>query len=159
MSLTKPVRHLVIADDDEDDQMLLKEAIQEFSDAILTTIISDGRALMNFLNKGNLPELLLLDLNMPYKSGTECLKEIRSTEQLRNIPVVVLSTSRNARDIESCFHFGANLFFTKPCSFQALQMLIHSILNINWTSFQSISSKQRFTQIATSGFVPAEEEI
>lgn len=159
MSLTKHIKHLIIADDDEDDQMLLREAIQEFSDSILTTIISDGKQLMNFLNKGNIPELLLLDLNMPYKSGTECLKEIRSNENLRKLPVVVLSTSRNARDIESSFNFGANLFFTKPCSFQSLKMLIRSILSINWESFQSISSKQTFTQIATSGFVPATEEI
>jgi CheY-like chemotaxis protein len=159
MSLTKHIKHLIIADDDEDDQMLLKEAVHEYSDSILTTILSDGKQLMNFLNTGNVPELLLLDLNMPYKSGTECLKEIRSNENLRNIPIIVLSTSRNARDIDSCFHFGANLFFTKPCSFQALKMLIRSILNINWERFQSISSKQKFTQIATTGFVPATEEI
>lgn len=159
MSLTEHIKHLIIADDDEDDQMLLKEAIQEYSDNILTTIISDGKQLMNFLNKGNIPELLLLDLNMPYKNGTDCLKEIRSTENLKHIPIVVLSTSRNALDIDSCFNFGANLFFTKPCSFQALKMLIRSILNINWKNFQSISSKQAFTQIATSGFVPAKEKI
>src|SRR6185295_9150766 len=124
MSLTKQVTHLIIADDDEDDQMLLKEAIQEYSDSILTTVIPDGKQLMNFLNKGNIPELLLLDLNMPYKNGTECLLEIRSNDLLRNIPIVILSTSRNIRDIELCFNFGANLFFTKPCSFQSLKMLI-----------------------------------
>lgn len=159
MSPNVQITHLVIADDDEDDQMLLKEAIQEFSESISTTVIPDGRQLMNFLNKGNIPELLLLDLNMPYKNGTECLMEIRSNDHLRNIPVVILSTSRNLRDIELCYNFGANLFFTKPCSFQSLKMLIHSILTINWSDFKAISSRQKFTQIATSGLMPEKEEI
>ena len=159
MSSTEQIKHLIIADDDEDDQMLLKEAIHEFSESILTTIIPDGKQLMNFLDKGNIPELLLLDLNMPYKNGTECLMEIRANEHLRDIPVVILSTSRNIRDIELCFNFGANLFFTKPCSFQSLKMLIRSILTISWSDFKPVSSKQKFTQIATSGLVPAIEEI
>ena len=159
MSSTRQIKHLIIADDDEDDQMLLKEAIHEFSDSIHTTILPDGKQLMNFLDKGNIPELLLLDLNMPYKNGTECLMEIRANEHLRNIPVVILSTSRNIRDIELCFNFGANLFFTKPCSFQSLKMLIRSILTINWSDFKPVFSKQKFTQIATSGLIPATEEI
>lgn len=159
MSPNRQIKHLIIADDDEDDQLLLKEAIQEFSDSILTTIIPDGKQLMSFLNKGNVPELLLLDLNMPYKNGSECLMEIRANDLLRNIPVVILSTSKNIRDIELCFNFGANLFFTKPCSFQSLKTLIRSILTINWNTFKAVSSKQKFTQIATSGHVPLMEEI
>jgi CheY-like chemotaxis protein len=151
MSPDDQIKHLIIADDDEDDQMLLKEAIHEYSDAIDLTVISDGKQLMNFLNKGNSPDLILLDLNMPYKNGTECLMEIRANESLRHIPVVILSTSRNVRDIELCFNFGANLFFTKPCSFLSLKILIRSILSIDWGSFKSISSKQKFIQISTSG--------
>jgi CheY-like chemotaxis protein len=158
MSQTRPIKYLIVADDDEDDQMLLKEAIQEFSDSIVTTIIPDGKQLMNFLNKGNKPELILLDLNMPYKNGTECLLEIRANEQLRNLPVVILSTSRNIRDIELCFNLGANLFFTKPCSFKSLKILVRSILAINWETFKSVTSKQKFTQIATSGCLSATEE-
>jgi CheY-like chemotaxis protein len=159
MNSDDQITHLIIADDDEDDQMLLKEAIQEYSDAIELTTISDGKQLMNFLNKGNTPELILLDLNMPYKNGTECLMEIKGNENLRHIPVVILSTSRNVRDIELCFNFGANLFFTKPCSFQSLKTLIRSILSINWSVFKAITSKQKFIQIATSGFLTAMEEI
>jgi CheY-like chemotaxis protein len=159
MSPDDQIKHLIIADDDEDDQMLLKEAIQEHSDSIELTIISDGKQLMNFLNKGNTADLILLDLNMPYKNGTECLMEIKANEQLRHIPIVILSTSRNARDIELCFNFGANLFFTKPCSFLSLKVLIRSILSMDWSSFKTITSKQKFTQIATSGFITAIEEI
>jgi CheY-like chemotaxis protein len=157
MSAYDQVKHLIIADDDEDDQMLLKEAIQEYSDTITLSVIPDGKQLMNFLNKGNTPDLILLDLNMPYKNGTECLMEIRANENLRLIPIVILSTSRNVRDIELCFNFGANLFFTKPCSFQSLKVLIRTILSINWADFKTITSKQKFTQIATSGFTAAEE--
>ncbi len=153
------IKHLIVADDDEDDQMLLKEAIHDFSDTIEITITPDGRQLMNFLYKGNLPDLILLDLNMPYKNGTDCLKEIKSNPEWRHIPIVILSTSRNTRDIELCFNYGANLFFTKPCSFYSLKTLIHSILGINWTEFKTISSKHAFTQIATTGYMPTIEEI
>lgn len=153
------IKHLIIADDDEDDQMLLKEAIQEYSDSITLSVISDGKQLMNFLAKGPAPDLILLDLNMPYKNGTECLMEIRANENLRHIPVVILSTSRNIRDIELCFNFGANLFFTKPCSFQSLKVMVRSILSINWQDFKIISSRQKFIQIATSGFITETEEI
>jgi CheY-like chemotaxis protein len=159
MSPDDQIKHLIIADDDEDDQMLLKEAIQEYSDAIDLTVISDGKQLINFLNKDNSPDLILLDLNMPYKNGTECLMEIRANESLRHIPVVILSTSRNVRDIELCFNFGANLFFTKPCSFLSLKILIRSILSIDWASFKTISSKQKFIQISTSGITTTIEEM
>lgn len=159
MSTTNQIKHLIIADDDEDDQMLLKEAIHEFAADIQCTPIHDGRQLMNFLKKGNVPELLLLDLNMPYKNGMECLIEIRAIEALKHLPIVILSTSRNTRDIELCFTHGANLFFTKPCSFIMLKELIHSLLKIKWPDFKRISSKQKFTEIANSGFVPIEEII
>jgi len=159
MSTTNQIKHLIIADDDEDDQMLLKEAIHEYSADIQYTPIHDGRQLMNFLKKGNVPELLLLDLNMPYKNGMECLIEIRSTESLKHLPVIILSTSRNVRDIELCFTHGANLFFTKPCSFLALKELVHSILQIKWADFRPITSRQKFTQIADSGFAPIERTI
>ena len=139
--------------------MLLKEAIQDFSDKIHITSIPDGRELMSRLVQEKQPQLILLDLNMPYKNGTECLKEIKSNPQWQHIPVVVLSTSRNTRDIEQCFNYGANLFFTKPCSFHSLKTLIHSILCINWTEFKTITSKHTFTQIATRGYIPAIEEI
>jgi CheY-like chemotaxis protein len=150
---------MIIADDDEDDQMLLKEAIETYSRTILATIIPDGKQLMNFLNNGAIPELLLLDLNMPYKNGTECLMEIRADERLKSIPVVILSTSKNSRDIELCYNLGANLFFTKPCSFESLKQLIHSILSVNWSSFKPVPTKHQFIQIAEAGYVPSIEEI
>ncbi len=160
MSSNRQIKHLIIADDDEDDQMLLKEAIQDYSSSFNTTIISDGRQLMNFLNKeGNpKPDLLLLDLNMPYKNGSECLMEIRTNEQLKTIPVVILSTSRNSRDIELSFQLGANLFFTKPSSFQTLKILIRSIVEIDWEAFKIVTSKQKFMQIAATGLVPTVHE-
>ncbi|HET6226599.1 MAG TPA: response regulator, partial [Bacteroidia bacterium] len=114
MSTHSQIKQLIIADDDEDDQMLLKEAIHEYAPDIQCHTIRDGKQLMEILNKGEIPELLLLDLNMPYKNGMECLIEIRAIESLRHIPIVILSTSRNVRDIELCFTHGANLFFTKP---------------------------------------------
>lgn len=159
MSPNNQIRHLIIADDDEDDQMLLKEAVEAYSKAILTTVIPDGKQLMHFLTNGNIPELLILDLNMPYKNGTECLMEIRSNDLLKSLPVVILSTSKNIRDIELCYNFGANLFFTKPCSFEALKTLVHSILSVNWCTFKTVSTKQQFAQIAADGCAPGIEEI
>ncbi|MDQ3049209.1 MAG: response regulator [Bacteroidota bacterium] len=146
------ILRIFIADDDDDDQMLLKEVFEEIASGIQITPMSDGKQLMKHLSSGDLPDLILLDLNMPFKNGAECLSEIRRDQQLKYIPVVILSTSKHATDIEFCYTNGAQLFFTKPCSFKDLKTLVSSILSINWKKFTTISSKATYFQIASEGY-------
>ncbi len=147
-----PIQRIIIADDDEDDQLLLKEVIEEISTSIHITPLTDGKQLMKHLSAGVLPDLILLDLNMPFKNGAECLSEIRGNQQLKFIPVVILSTSKHSTDIEYCYTNGAQLFFTKPCTFKELKTLISSLLSINWQKFTAVSSKDIYFQIASEGY-------
>ncbi len=66
------------------------------------------------------PDLILLDLNMPGVDGRQVLQKIKAVEQLKSIPVVVLTTSKDIRDIESCYEIGASTYIQKPVSFQGL---------------------------------------
>jgi CheY-like chemotaxis protein len=151
MSGANLIRSVLIADDDADDQMLLEEVITDFDPSIKITVVADGLQLMHYLNTNPVPDLLLLDLNMPYKNGIDCLDEIRTNNALSKIPVVILTTSKASRDIEQCYNSGANLFLSKPCTFEGLKKTIHGTLSINWTRVDELLDKREFLRIATEG--------
>lgn len=124
----KPVT-ILIADDDSDDRMMIKDAFQENRLANDLRFVEDGEELMDYLlRKGKFksiesspaPGLILLDLNMPKKDGREALKEIKSNPELKGIPVVVLTTSKAQEDIYKTYNLGVNSFITKPVTFVAL---------------------------------------
>ncbi len=121
---------ILMADDDEDDCLLAREALAEsrlaFSDL---HFVQDGEQLMDYLYQrgkySNLhssprPGLILLDLNMPKKDGREALRQIKADANLRQIPVVVLTTSNAEEDIYRSYDLGANSFITKPVTFSGL---------------------------------------
>jgi CheY-like chemotaxis protein len=120
---------IVIADDDPDDRMLIRDALEENRLAYDLQFVQDGEELMDLLyRRGKFagdpglspPDLILLDLNMPRKNGREALQEIGQDPHLRPIPVVVLSTSTSEEDIRLSYELGANSFITKPTSFEGL---------------------------------------
>lgn len=144
------LKNLIIADDDEDDQSMMKDIIFDYSSMIEITSITDGKKLMEQLSNEDLPDLLLMDLNMPYKTGIQCLTEIRSDKRLKTIPVVIISTSKNRDDIDICFTLGAELFYSKSCDFTSYKELIHSILDIDWKFFVRAKNREEFARIALS---------
>ena len=119
-----PIR-ILLADDDEDDRLMAREA---FELSLLTNPldeVTDGVELMEhlygLLDAGSpLPGLILLDLNMPRKDGREALEEIKGHPELRRIPVVVLTTSKAEEDIYRTYDLGVNSFISKPISFDGL---------------------------------------
>lgn len=116
---------ILIADDDQDDCHMIKEALQESRLLNQLQFVHDGEELMRCLEhkseKGHpLPGLILLDLNMPKKDGREALKEIKNNPKFRQIPVVVLTTSKAEEDIFRTYNLGVNSFITKPVAFDAL---------------------------------------
>lgn len=124
----KPIT-ILLADDDEDDRLLAKEALVESRLANDLHMVVDGEELMDYLHhRGDYaaledsprPGLILLDLNMPRKDGREALREIKSDQSLRQIPVVVLTTSKAEEDIYRTYDLGANSFITKPVIFESL---------------------------------------
>ena len=118
-----------MADDDEDDCLLVESAFQEMGIAHDLRFVGDGQELLEYLyNEGDFadpekyprPNLILLDLNMPMIDGREALVKIKSDPQLKNIPILILTTSREEQDIELSKQAGASSFLSKPEVFQDL---------------------------------------
>ncbi|WP_181307077.1 response regulator [Rufibacter sp. XAAS-G3-1] len=129
MSRNKRTIVILIADDDAEDRMLVKDALEENRLTNEIQFVENGEELIDYLhNRGRFtdktlfptPGLILLDLNMPKKDGREALKEIKSDEHLRVIPVVVLTTSKAEEDILRTYDLGVSSFITKPVTFAAL---------------------------------------
>ncbi|MEJ2634170.1 MAG: response regulator [Calditrichia bacterium] len=127
---------ILMAEDDQDDCLLVKEALK--SSRLLNDlyIVGDGEELLDFLKHRNKysnprnapkPGLILLDLNMPRKDGREALIEIKSDPELRRIPLVVLTTSKEEGDIIKSYDLGANSYITKPVTFESLVEVIKSL--------------------------------
>lgn len=120
---------ILIADDDAEDRMLIKEALDENRLSNAIQFVENGEELMDYLhNRGKFtdkekyqtPGLILLDLNMPKKDGREALKEIKADDHLRVLPVVVLTTSKAEEDILRTYDLGVSSFITKPVTFSSL---------------------------------------
>jgi CheY-like chemotaxis protein len=125
----KPVT-ILMADDDDEDRDLTREALQDARLANQMRFVVDGQDLMDYLRRQGRyanpkvdaprPGIILLDLNMPRKDGREALAEIKADESLRRIPVVVLTTSKDEEDVLSTYDLGVNSFITKPVTFAGL---------------------------------------
>ena len=117
--------HILLADDDDDDRLSFKDAFEELKVKTVVTMVNDGVELMDFLqNPGiDLPHIVFLDLNMPRKSGMQCLKEIRSNHKLKELSIAVYSTSALEKDIEETFINGANIYIKKPNDFEVLKKI------------------------------------
>lgn len=127
---------ILMAEDDEDDCMLAREALAESRLANELHIVNDGEELMDYLHYRGLyankssaprPNLILLDLNMPRKDGREALREIKADPLLRKIPVVILTTSKAEEDVSTSYDLGANSFIIKPVTFTSLVEVMRTI--------------------------------
>src|SRR5690606_17224381 len=120
---------ILVADDDAEDRMLVNDALEESRLKNNIQFVENGEELVDYLhNRGRFtdkdkyptPGLILLDLNMPKKDGREALKEIKSDDHLKLIPIVVLTTSKAEEDILRTYDLGVSSFITKPVTFTAL---------------------------------------
>ena len=139
MKVSETIR-ILIADDDEDDRMLIEDAFAEARLNNPIDFVTDGEDLMDYLHRRggyehlkdvSHPGLILLDLNMPKKDGRTALKEIRADEYLRRIPIVVLTTSKSDEDILRTYNLGVNSFITKPVRFEGLVEVVQ-VLSKYW---------------------------
>ena len=126
---------ILVADDDEEDCLLTRDAFDENRFSKNLRFVGDGEQLMDYLyQRGKFiqqsdapcPSLILLDLNMPRKDGREALEEIVADPKLCRIPVVVLTTSRAEEDILKSYGLGANSFISKPVTFDGLVRAVES---------------------------------
>jgi CheY-like chemotaxis protein len=140
--------NLLLADDDDDDCIFFREALDELLLPVALATVNDGVALMNFLSNdksSNLPDLIFLDLNMPRKSGIECLTEIKNSNELRNLPIIIFSTSFNAEIIDLVYEKGATHYIQKPAEFSKLKRVIENAL--------ATTAKNNFKQPVRKNFV------
>jgi len=137
---------ILMADDDEDDRLMAKEALEEARICNEMRFVEDGVELLDYLKrrgqyadpeKSPFPGLILLDLNMPRMDGREALKEIKSDPELRRIPVVVLTTSKAEEDILKTYDLGVNSFITKPVTFEGLVQVMKTLAEY-WFEIVSI---------------------
>ena len=129
-------KHILLAEDDKDDRDLFERAVKELALSVNLSIVKDGEELMNYLSKNSeqLPDFLFLDLNMPRKNGFECLVEISENEKLKDLSIIILSTSfpqdKNYELglISQLFKLRARLFIRKPNDFTKLkQAILHAL--------------------------------
>jgi two-component system response regulator len=120
---------ILMADDDPDDCMIVRDAFKQVTTGIDFTCVENGIELLDYLKRQDkyagepvpeLPHLILLDLNMPRKNGKEALKEIKADASLSAVPIVIFTTSSEKKDIDLCYKLGASAFITKPMGFDAL---------------------------------------
>jgi len=125
---------IILADDDPDDCELFQDAITAINVNVRTIIINGGIQLMDYLNDENaeLPDILFLDLNMPLMNGFECLEDIRKNVRLRNICVIIFSTSSNPSDIDKSYNLGANAYIQKPLSEREMKDILKNTLDTDW---------------------------
>lgn len=122
------------------------EAFQELKINTKVNVFQDGQELMEYLLKPDsiLPHILFLDLNMPLKSGIECLHEIKKEARLKDIAVAIYSTSASDEDIEGTFVSGANIYIKKPNDFAKLKKVLSDVVTTNWQYHTSGLNKENF---------------
>lgn len=122
---------IILADDDDNDRLIFREALEELKMKTIVHTVNDGIELMDYLEQDNisLPHVLFLDLNMPLKDGLQCLKEIRSKEQWSEIIIAIYSTSSSEKDIQETFANGANVYIKKPSDFGELKQVLNKVIS------------------------------
>jgi CheY-like chemotaxis protein len=123
---------VLLADDDKDDCLFFKEALEEIPLSTHLTIVNDGDQLMKLLlkNTTQLPHVLFLDLNMPRKNGFECLTEIKLNDNLKALPAIMYSTSSGQDVLDRLYQSGAQHFIRKPFDFLQFKRVIHYSLTL-----------------------------
>ncbi len=124
-----------MADDDADDRYLMKTAFEENDIACDLRFVEDGTEVFDFLKKQGkfatedhrLPNLILLDLNMPKKNGRQVLQEIKALPDYHHIPVVIFTTSKSPDDVRLLYKMGASSFISKPSTFEGLSAIVRNL--------------------------------
>ena len=130
--MAKPLEVLLV-EDDEDDVLLTREALKDSKVIVSMAVAEDGDVALQRLRRqppfqdAPMPDLILLDLNLPRGSGRQVLKELKADPVLKLIPVVVLTTSQADTDVVKCYDLGANCYITKPVDFEQFQRIIKVI--------------------------------
>jgi len=140
-TFTSFAKTIWITDDDPDDLLFFQDALKEIYPSADLTTLSSGDELINKLSTLPAPDLLFLDINMPLKTGHDCIKEIRSKNNFRSLPIVIYSSSLNPLDVTYSYGFGANLYLRKPTNYRDIVLLLRKVLRLDWNNPQEITNR------------------
>jgi CheY-like chemotaxis protein len=148
------ISHILLADDDGDHAVLFGRIIKEDYPNITISYVNDGERLIQFLHLNQI-DLLFLDLNMPCKDGYECLHEIRRDASLKDLPIIVYSSSAHLSDIQKSFIHRADFYLVKPFKMDHLRTALKQILSVNWRDNPAIRQhyfiNNRFVPFTATG--------
>ncbi len=118
--------HILLVDDDQDDKMFFEDVLDELDIATNFEHCPNGPEALRRLadGKGQLPDIVFLDLNMPIMSGEECLERIRANRILKSVKVVIYSTSYNPETADMLYEKGADYYLRKPATYEKLKQAI-----------------------------------
>jgi CheY-like chemotaxis protein len=139
--------NILLVEDNEGDILLTKEALEEAKILTSLTVVRDGKEAIDFVSRTGkytgaaLPDLVLLDVNLPKKNGHEVLQYIKGDEELKHIPVIMLTTSSSERDIKLSYNNYANSFITKPVNVNDFLSVITAMENY-WISIVKLPTKK-----------------
>ena len=134
MADTKDLKVLFV-DDDSDESYLFNEALEQSGLPIQLGRAHDGNQLLQVLKTGTLPDIILVDLNMPYKDGLEALREIRSNPEYKNIFIIIYSITGDKNSIRLAYDIGADLYLIKPEDFEGMLSVVKKVYSIDWNNF------------------------
>ncbi len=131
---SEKIKVVLLIDDDADDRELFREALQQVAPMVQCMEADDGDVAMYLLNQPDsvLPDVIFLDLNMPRMNGKQCLNELKQSNVLAHIPVIIYTTSKRGADIEETKNLGAVHFITKPAAFDNICKSIGYVLSAEW---------------------------
>jgi CheY-like chemotaxis protein len=118
----------LLADDDVDDKELFSDVLKAIDPMVVCYYAENGHEVFDVLSTRKLPDLILLDINMPRMNGWQCLKKLKQSEYYRHIPVLMYSTSSNQNDINTALDLGALCFFSKPNTYSELSSILETII-------------------------------
>jgi CheY-like chemotaxis protein len=138
---------IILTEDNEDDRDFFVSALEDLNLPIELISTNDGVELMTTLmetvTEPPPPHVIFLDLNLPRKNGYECIREIRETTKLKDIPIVVISTTDSTNEVEKTYNQGANCYIKKPISHIDLKLMIEKALSLKlWDTRQQLTKEQ-----------------
>ena len=140
--ILKANRKFFIADDDPDDQELFIDALHEINELFECVTATDGTEALETLSSHLfVPDLIFLDLNMPKMDGRECLSEIKKDAFLKEIPVIIYSTSSEKKDIMDVMQSGASYYLQKPSRYEELSRALLKIIFFDWKKLPAKSAR------------------
>lgn len=131
--------HILLAEDNEHEIFFIRHALKRIEPPVALSVVQDGAQALDFLfhhepyTQAGQPDIILLDLNLPHKSGFDVLAALDHDPQLKFIPVIILTTSDRPNDIDRCYELGANAYLNKPVGLHDLYALVKAIIEF-WSA-------------------------